>query len=246
MNRFIFALIFFLNQFAFCGVDIPGGVTSGYVSCSNPSSGILNPPYITVSFWFYMDSQNAPNVFIAKRSGTTAGLFFVYFSGTGGGTAAISTYADGAANTWNSPYMPSIGKWTHAVFTYDGLNKMFYADSVPYGPNTDDSGPLTPVSTALIVGSDSISARYFLDGKMDDIRIYNRALNQQEIQSLYLSRSRLNITEGLVLWLPMDEYKTGETIQSGTKFVDRSAYDNYCVWIGTNGMPAPQSILNYP
>jgi len=58
-----------------------------------------------------------------------------------------------------------------------------------------------------------------LDGFVFHVRIYNRALSQSEIQLLY-SNPDYPLTNGLVLWLPMNEH-------SGNTVYDLSPYGNH-------------------
>ncbi|MFX1590481.1 MAG: LamG domain-containing protein [Promethearchaeota archaeon] len=52
-------------------------------------------------------------------------------------------------------------------------------------------------------------------GSLDDIRIYNRILTLGEIKTIYYSRGKENILDGLINWWPLQEYSNG-TVASGT------------------------------
>jgi len=76
--------------------------------------------------------------------------------------------------------IPTINTWYFVVFLrYNGVYKMYINDTCIL--NQNGSNPRIP--THLKIGS--LTDTCFFDGKIDDIRIYNRALSQNEIDSLY-------------------------------------------------------------
>ena len=97
-------------------------------------------------------------------------------------------YRYGLSNPWYhiAPVALPLNTWSHVVATYDGSNVMIYVDG-----NQVYTAPVTwiwDVST-IWVGmwrnpSTTFSVRD-LDGRLDDIRIYNRALSVWEISNLY-------------------------------------------------------------
>ncbi|HYK50479.1 MAG TPA: LamG domain-containing protein, partial [Terriglobales bacterium] len=86
------------------------------------------------------------------------------FGGPLFGTAALTT------NTW-----------THFAGTYDGMTLRLYVNGTQVASRAQ-TGPIAISTNALQIGGDSIYGQYF-PGKIDEIRIYNRALSATEIQS---------------------------------------------------------------
>lgn len=80
----------------------------------------------------------------------------------------------------------SIGllKWHHVAGTYDGSTIKLYVDGTLSGSRTWN-GFIHDTDTSLLIGHTNDS-RYdrVLDGRIDDVRIYNRALTEAEIQQL--------------------------------------------------------------
>jgi sialidase-1 len=75
------------------------------------------------------------------------------------------------------------GKWHHFVATLDGVNHRLYLDGV-----TQVAAVLvtnTALNTNLFIGGPTQSVLTFFDGAIDDVRIYNRALSEQEVTQLY-------------------------------------------------------------
>ena len=77
-------------------------------------------------------------------------------------------------NEWH--HIAGIRNATHGVFLYvDGQQENS-------GTNSEDVN----VGSDLILGRHGVSVESFFDGSMDDIRIYNRALSEEEVLALYL------------------------------------------------------------
>jgi len=85
----------------------------------------------------------------------------------------ITGYISGSAST-----STQITKaWHHVAMTYDGANIKLYVDGV-LKTTTAKTGAIATNSSNLLIGST-------VPGKLDDMRIYNRALSQTEITALY-------------------------------------------------------------
>ncbi len=123
-------------------------------------------------------------------------LDFIYYDGSSSGIDAGIT-------------LPSTGEWHHIAGTYDdstGDWKLF-VDGVEKKSVNDPINPSFSGSNSLI-GAHPSAGRYF-DGKIDDTRVYDKALSTDEIQKLYdatrpseVNASQDNeLTDGLVgMW----------------------------------------------
>ncbi len=89
--------------------------------------------------------------------------------------------ADGS--NWHRIPGPTIqvGRWYHVVLTYDGTMK-FYVDGTLYGSDTFTL--VHDTVTPLQIGRSATYGNYF-SGIVDEVRIYNRALSEEEILSHY-------------------------------------------------------------
>ena len=72
-------------------------------------------------------------------------------------------------------------EWTHIVGTWDGSTMNIYQNGVL--KNTR-SQTITPATTTVALEIGRGMSHYF-DGLLDDVRIYNRGLSEQEIKNLY-------------------------------------------------------------
>lgn len=91
------------------------------------------------------------------------------------------------------------GKWTHVVMTYDGATSMFkiYANGVkisnPEWEQRGTTGPLnftTPTKAVIGAWGTNVSGttepwQVPMTGMVDEVRVYNKALSDGDISSLY-------------------------------------------------------------
>jgi len=91
------------------------------------------------------------------------------------------TLNQGLGNYLDSGVVPSAGNWTHLAATYDGTTAKFYVNGVlaaskPFSGNVGDSN-------SWRIGAYGSSPTGFFDGSVDDVRIYNLALTQAQVQT---------------------------------------------------------------
>jgi hydrogenase maturation factor HypE len=74
-----------------------------------------------------------------------------------------------------------LNTWTHLALTYDGATMRMFVNGAQVSTKAvTGSAPVT--AAALRIGGDSVWGEYF-KGLIDEVRIYNRALNGGEIQT---------------------------------------------------------------
>jgi len=74
-----------------------------------------------------------------------------------------------------------LNAWTHLAGTYDGTTMRLYVNGVQVSSRAQ-TGPIQTSTAALTMGGDPLYGQYFA-GRIDEVRIYNRALSSAEIQS---------------------------------------------------------------
>lgn len=73
-----------------------------------------------------------------------------------------------------------LNTWTHLATTYDGGTFRLYVNGVQAGSGS--AGTISPSNAALRIGGNNVWGEWF-QGRLDEIRIYNRALTSGEIQT---------------------------------------------------------------
>ncbi len=102
----------------------------------------------------------------------------------------------GPSTTFRQPAQNNIAihNWHHLVVTYDNSNIRHYIDGL-LDKTSAQTGQINSGAEALTFGAHdvNVATRRWLFGSLDDIRIYNRALSESEIQELY-HESNLTVT----------------------------------------------------
>jgi hypothetical protein len=81
----------------------------------------------------------------------------------------------------DSPDPVDDGEWYHRVGTYDGSTARLYLD----GHEVDwTSASISPAATGVFIG-ERVSGLDPLNGAINDVRIYDRALSAEEVTALY-------------------------------------------------------------
>ncbi|MHC4559011.1 MAG: protein kinase domain-containing protein [Planctomycetota bacterium] len=95
------------------------------------------------------------------------------------GAGLISNYVHGDTEV-------ATGQWHHVCGTYDGANIRLYVDGVedPASP-VPFRGRITSNDFDVCIGANSEKPGRHWNGLIDDVRIYNYALSQQEIRAVY-------------------------------------------------------------
>ncbi len=176
--------------------------TDDAVSLGSPSV-VDNLPAsgMTVSAWIYPDTlgQGGVGFVTAKNTGAgqNQGWFLLNYTGN-----TLQFVVDGSTDlvvqTSNSTI--SLGAWNHVVLSWDGVittasSVDIYVNGVEVGyqVQTNGAGRVDDASSSLYIGNASTSNRTF-DGKIDDYRLYNRALTSIEVSNLYTSPGSITTT----------------------------------------------------
>jgi hypothetical protein len=80
-----------------------------------------------------------------------------------------------------APNALPLNTWTHLAATYDGTTLRLYLNGT-LADSKAQTGTLATSSNPLTIGGDPIFGQYF-QGRIDEIRIYNTALTQPQLQT---------------------------------------------------------------
>lgn len=170
---------------------------SSYISVAhNELINFGNTDDFSISLWAWVDPAQIPdggiNDIIRKWSGDTQGYpFAISFDNESAPVGYQRTFLGARYNNsicYNvaTGYSGVISYSTfhHIALTKQGSVLKLYIDNVLASTFTDISGCSTKNTSHMTIGCRGQLARFFT-GKIDDIRIYNRALQLSEISELY-------------------------------------------------------------
>jgi hypothetical protein len=102
---------------------------------------------------------------------------------------AITTGGNSQEQQINTTSTLPTGSWQHVAITLSGSTATLYVQGAPVATNT--SMTITPASlgstTQTWIGRSEFSADPYLNGQVDNFRIYGRALTASEVQGLFAS-----------------------------------------------------------
>jgi hypothetical protein len=154
-------------------VTVPAGILSGATA-------------FTIATWVRLDAiANWARLF-DFGSGTSTGMFLTPRSSSGTARFAITTSGSGGEQRINAPAALPTGAWTHVAVTLAGGVGILYVNRAEVARTSTMT--LTPASlgstTQNWIGRSQYSGDPYLDGAVDDFRIYSRALSASEIAAL--------------------------------------------------------------
>ncbi|HEY6556919.1 MAG TPA: LamG domain-containing protein [Polyangiaceae bacterium] len=163
-------------------VSLDGG--GEYVSL--PANIVRSYGAFSISVWFRLNTTTASWARIFDfGSGTTRYLFLAPRTPTNQVRFGISTGGGGAEQQLNSSGL-SAGNWHHVAVTLSGSTGTLYVNGAQVAQNTSMS--LAPADLGDTnrnwLGRSQFSADPYLNGRIDNLRMYSRVLTLQEVQTL--------------------------------------------------------------
>jgi len=227
---------------------------SGYIPIGGSKAYAPSTSPFTFSVWVNINKFTAANSYLPEiatlRTDTTNPLYILI-----GGPLADTRYtgitvcnvaSDAAWTTGfhsNVDPTPLVGSWHHIVLTFNGANATMngnfttYLDGVTQ-PSTGTSGCVAdPVGEETVIGSYNNGASAW-DGKLDDVRIYNRALSASQVAGLYqsgavkINTSSVNLQSGSSLASGLVGLWTFDGADTTDKIYDRSGQGNNGYFVG--------------
>ncbi len=151
-----------------------------------PDSAALDGAAVTVSAW--VQSSGSPGdyryIVVKGGNGCCTGSYGLY-TGMNGGlefyvASSPTTYVlspDAGSGVWD-------GRWHNVVGTFDGSSVRLYVDGHEVGSGTLDALPIQyglPTSNDLVIGNYPWCAGLAFSGRIDEVKVFNRALGANEI-----------------------------------------------------------------
>lgn len=207
-----------LNQSGQCKTSVRLDGTNDYVSL--PTGVVNGLTNCTIAVWFNLDTVSNWARIFDFGSGTNVNMYLTPRNGSNSKLRfAITTSGSSGEQMIDTTTTVSTGSWYHVVITLNGSVGTVYVNGVQVGQNT--SMTRTPNSLGATsqnyFGRSQYSADPYLDGRLDDFRIYSRAFSASDVNELY----------GLALYEKLDE-------SSGTTAADSSMYERSGTVTGTS------------
>ena len=141
---------------------------------------------ITIAGWFRADSfgiSDARLVSKATGTGEQDHYFMISTLESSGAKLRFRLSTGGSTSTLIGSSPISTGSWIHFTAWYDGSQMRLYQDGLLVGTLAKNGMIDTNATAPVNIGRNPVGGKYF-DGSLDDVRIYNRALDQSEIDEL--------------------------------------------------------------
>ena len=155
-----------------------------YINLGNDDDFNFGESDFSLSLWF-QTSVNQPSIYLIGKYYASIGP--AYGVGTGLDTAAYAFVAETSSTITQVQGNVNLanGAWRHMTAVCDRDTKLtVYVDGwiVDSVDPTSKSGGISSEAN-LIIGA--IESGQYFSGKIDDVRIYNRALSEAEVKALY-------------------------------------------------------------
>jgi hypothetical protein len=211
------------------------------------SSVISNIDTVSISLWVQLNNdQGGSYIQIGHDGGGFCNGYGLGNGGTDFSNIGLNLYTLSSCNGWNnSTYDVTVSNWFNLIFIKENLSGSYYMDGVFLG--SQNLIAINQPSDSVYFGNAAEVGGFSLNGKLDDIGIWNRSLSQCEIQEIFNAQLTIDNTvtqNGALLsadqagatyqWLACDDNNAqinGETNQTYTP----SVTGNYSVEVTLNG-----------
>ena len=148
-----------------------------YVDCGNDDSLNLTDA-MTVEFWIF-PRENTQNRHIVSRGEWGAGGYWVQHCDPGN-VGGIYFYMDGVYQNFIVPAGSSeLNMWHHFLLTYDGSLVRSYMNGALLN-EANATGTVTEKDINFMISRYAASNLHHIDGIIDEVRVYSRALDEDE------------------------------------------------------------------
>jgi Concanavalin A-like lectin/glucanases superfamily len=225
-----------------------GGVLFGgdgdFVTFGQPAALNITGTVITLACWVRIDGAGGGTAtglqtLIAKDD--TSGMQWRLLLGDSRDNVLFQAQDSSiSVNTTNfTPF--TLGTWHHIAVVYNGSTVTFYVDGVSRATPAATTSITTHASNVILGKAGGVN--YYLNGALDEVRIYNRALSGADVTELmnFTDASGADITTGLLVWLEFsagsgttaDDSATGNGAQPATL----AASPRTPVWVASGCRP---------
>ncbi|WP_145944014.1 LamG-like jellyroll fold domain-containing protein [Fuerstiella marisgermanici] len=163
-----------VNAAGISGVEVP------------VTTDILQPAVtnrITMAAWVNWDGASGENSIIRTPVGASPWDFYALTVHNDGAVFARVTSGTGSQNFTGTGNVLTPNQWHHVAATYDGTAIRIYIDGVERATNNIAGLNIGSPNQPLTIGSSRYGGSY-MSGLLDDVTLYDRALNDTELLQL--------------------------------------------------------------
>jgi len=161
------------------GISYPAGTIS-----------VFNSGKISIECWVNVDAiSSVPRFVVTSNAGETVGFRFQALSGGSGWVPYIEIRRASTAAVGHGSVDIPFGNWAHCVATWeeDELVTLYINGAeTSYTGRTLGSGVIENDSGENLIIGNNVGGNNNLDGKIDNVAIYERVLTADEVRSSYL------------------------------------------------------------
>jgi hypothetical protein len=160
----------------------------------NGSDSLNLTEQITISAWINSNSDSAQGIVWKETIGSPN--YSMTTGGAANGAANFTVSLDGV--TWTGIHSQTypLNEWHLLTSTYDGTKMSIFVDGQLSNSRSASGIIQSDINVPLGIGvwlrGEDWEPLYYFSGLIDDVRIYNRALSECEIKSLYTSKDECN------------------------------------------------------
>lgn len=164
------------------GMEFDG--TNDYVSISNIPTGFIGSGDFSISTWVNINVNNTGVIY--SLGSYTDGVMLYLFS-------------DGKMYLWvangytSYSWVPQIGSWYHIVVARSSGIVKTYINGAPLNTGVSLVNSINATEGMRIGYGFSGSANHYLNGKVDNTKIFNYALTSDQVKTLYNNNSAMSI-----------------------------------------------------
>jgi len=142
---------------------------------------------LSISCWYNLNSISGDQAILAQyiEAPTNRGIL-LYHDDPNGWAFYINT--DAGLKSFESTFTATASVWQHLVVTYEsGVGIKIYLNGTAQSSGTLSGTTVNPTPSEFTIGRDGASGSFtrFLNGKLDELGIFNTALTQDQVSSIY-------------------------------------------------------------
>jgi hypothetical protein len=154
--------------------------TSSWVTVADAASLDLTTG-MTLEAWVNPTVQPSGWRTIVAKERTGGVAYFMHGSSSSQNRPGTGVYVANGERQLIGGTRLAANTWVYLAATYDGINQRLFVNGVQVASRAQ-TGPIAVSASPLRIGGNGAWGEYF-QGRIDEVRIYNRALSQAEIQT---------------------------------------------------------------